>query len=114
MNLLSRNSSKNERRRLIWAKTRGVCAHCGRKASSQSQTIDHFVPKSQGGTYDYRNLLPLCRECNRERGSNDIDPFKYYKYAPSYVIKDSLRYKRQLLQYDFEYIDRKGKKRRKR
>ncbi|MCR5058795.1 MAG: HNH endonuclease [Clostridiales bacterium] len=37
-------------------------------------TIDHFVPRSLGGTFDRRNLMPLCKDCNKERKSDYIDP----------------------------------------
>ena len=88
--------NKKQRRRAIWKKTKGLCAHCGRKTGSTNQTIDHFIPKAKGGTYDYRNLMPLCKNCNHERACKEIDPFKYYKYAPASVNKKCMEYKKWL------------------
>ncbi len=83
------------RRKAVWKKTNGVCAHCGKAVSSQKQTIDHFIPKSWGGSYDMRNLVPLCQDCNWERKADEVNPAKFYKYAPQNVIHMCLSYKRQ-------------------
>lgn len=92
---MSRNNlSKTERRRIVWQKTGGICAHCGNTVYGNHQTIDHFIPKSLGGGFDMRNLVPLCRACNMQRHSNDIDPAKFYSYAPKTVISDCMTYKR--------------------
>lgn len=93
---MSKKITKSQRRKLIWKKTKGCCAHCGRKASSFRQTIDHFIPKIYGGTYDYRNLMPLCYECNNKRGCNLINPYKFYKYAPEEAIRKCIEYKNEL------------------
>lgn len=36
------------------------CHYCGTPAD----TVDHLIPKSQGGTDDPTNLVPACRPCN--------------------------------------------------
>lgn len=84
--------NKPTRRRAIWAKTDGHCAHCGKIAYGNNKTIDHFIPKSEGGGYDRRNLMPLCSSCNKQRSSEPIDPKEFYKYAPSWAIEDCLDY----------------------
>ena len=33
----------------ILAKTRGVCATCGKGISKDNMTVDHYIPKSCGG-----------------------------------------------------------------
>ena len=91
---MSYSRGKAYRRILVWKKTGGRCAHCGKKASSKNQTIDHFIPKSEFGTYDLRNLMPLCYACNHDRGSRVIDPYKYYSFAPKSIINDCVAYKK--------------------
>lgn len=81
----------------VWAKTKGICAHCGKRVATRSRTIDHFVPKFQGGSYDFRNLMPLCRDCNRLRGSRWIDPFVFYSYAPWKANRQCLDYRKGFL-----------------
>ena len=79
----------------IWAKTGGVCAHCGKPANGKNATVDHFIPKSWGGGNDKRNLLPLCRACNMRRMSEEVDAFSFYTYAPPWVLRECLEYRRE-------------------
>jgi 5-methylcytosine-specific restriction endonuclease McrA len=39
-----------------------------RRGSYRARTIEHTVPKSQGGTDNLDNLVLACRGCNRKRG----------------------------------------------
>ena len=71
------NRNKTDRLRQVWAKTKGVCAHCGNPSSGKDRTVDHYVPKSYDGGNDLRNLLPLCKKCNLARGNKPIDPFEF-------------------------------------
>ena len=56
----------------VWSKSNGLCAKCGKAIQDDKQTIDHFIPKYHGGTDDFRNLIPLCKACNRAKGSRLI------------------------------------------
>ena len=60
---------KENLKNLIWAKTNGICTKCGRAVEVDKRTIDHFIPKYHGGTDDIRNLIPLCKACNRAKSS---------------------------------------------
>lgn len=42
------------------------CAYCG---SSYNLTIDHVIPRSQGGTDTWENLVTACEPCNRRKGN---------------------------------------------
>lgn len=97
---MANNKNKSFRRINIWKKTNGVCAHCGRRASSREQTVDHYIPKSYGGGYDVRNLVPLCKDCNRARDNRIINARVFYKYAPSSVIQQCLDYEKE---FDSKY-----------
>jgi len=33
-------------------------------------TIDHIMPKNEGGTNDFSNLQSMCVKCNRKKGHN--------------------------------------------
>lgn len=90
---MAKQTAKVRRRREIWKKTNGICAHCGRATSSVNQTIDHFIPKLYGGGLDRRNLMPLCRKCNENRKAKIIDARTYYKYASDEVIEECNLYK---------------------
>ena len=57
---------------LVWIKTGGYCAKCGKSTPKDKQTIDHFIPKYHGGTDDMDNLIPMCKKCNKAKGSRII------------------------------------------
>ena len=87
--------AKSDRRRSIWKKANGLCAHCGKVTGAVSQTVDHAIPKSLGGGDDLRNLMPLCRKCNSVRGANNVKPARFYKYASRESISDLYAYRRE-------------------
>jgi 5-methylcytosine-specific restriction endonuclease McrA len=48
------------------------CAYCGEHLTRAEQ--DHFIPARDGGGYTKDNIVPACRECNRDkRAKNPID-----------------------------------------
>ena len=53
-----------------------LCIYC---LSAPFEEIEHFVPRSRGGTNDLSNLLPACIKCNRGRntGKHDKDPWEW-------------------------------------
>jgi len=70
----------------VWVRTRLAeaqnwrCCWCGRHTSIKrsrrdSATIEHVLPKSQGGTDDWENLAMSCARCNSNRGSQDMETF---------------------------------------
>lgn len=95
---MGRNRSKSNRLHLVWNKTGGLCAHCGRQASSRKQTVDHYIARSRGGGFDLRNLMPLCKECNQERGNDPIDPVVFYKFASNEIIQQCLDYEKRFIE----------------
>jgi len=42
------------------------CGYCG---SRHNLTVDHIVPRSQGGTDSWENLITACEPCNRRKGN---------------------------------------------
>ena len=98
--VMKNKKTRTDRLKQIWAKTNGVCAHCGSPSSGRGRTIDHFVPRSFDGGYDTRNLMPLCKKCNLARGNSPVNPFEFYAYAPKkYII--------QCIKYQNEYRDKR-------
>jgi len=46
-----------------------TCAYCGDEANS----VDHIIPRSQGGTDDLDNLVAACMQCNCSKGARTPD-----------------------------------------
>ena len=44
------------------------CQYCGQDHSSAELTLDHIIPKVQGGKNDWTNVVACCRSCNVHKG----------------------------------------------
>lgn len=57
----------------------GFCYHCLIPLSQKTMTLDHVIPRSYGGTWNHRNLVPACQPCNRQRNNYDFELFRLWK-----------------------------------
>ncbi len=55
-------------RRNIYARDRGRCHYCGKRFPTSQLTLDHVVPRSQGGQDRWDNLVSACTSCNSRKG----------------------------------------------
>lgn len=55
-------------RRNIFARDTNRCQYCGKKFSTSELSLDHVVPRSQGGTSTWENLVCACTKCNIRKG----------------------------------------------
>ena len=53
----------------LYGKQKGYCAGCGKHFEERHLEVDHYVPKSKGGTDHKSNLQLLCSACNRMKGN---------------------------------------------
>lgn len=83
---------KAEIKRIVLGKTDGVCARCGKAITFEKATIEHFVPKYRGGADDERNLLPLCKNCNKQKGSRIVIAEEYYPYLKRSFCENANEY----------------------
>jgi 5-methylcytosine-specific restriction endonuclease McrA len=44
------------------------CQYCGDDFNSGDLTVDHIIPKVQGGNNDWTNVVACCRSCNIRKG----------------------------------------------
>lgn len=62
-------------RRDIYLRDRGTCGICGNFVAPDNFSIDHIIPISKGGTYDYDNLQCCCKKCNQLKDDALPDDF---------------------------------------
>lgn len=55
-------------RRGVLARDRETCQYCGVQPGRSQLTVDHVLPKSQGGLTTWENVVTACRECNHRKG----------------------------------------------
>lgn len=57
------------KRERIWRRDRCRCFYCGNGLSLDAMTLDHRIPRAQGGTNADTNLVACCRACNQAKGN---------------------------------------------
>lgn len=76
-------------RRGVLSRDRDTCQYCGCQPGRVNLTIDHVVPRSQGGQTTWDNVVTACRECNRKKGGRTPEQahmlLKIVPRQPQYV-----------------------------
>lgn len=54
-------------RRNLYKRDNMTCQYCGATPGSQELTIEHVIPRAQGGTTTWENCVLACVECNRRK-----------------------------------------------
>lgn len=89
----------SEEREMLLRKSDGKCSHCGKPLTLDTVTCDHVIPISRGSDNNYKNMVALCKECNKEKADRLITDSMgfYYRYLkPNYL--------KQLIGYAEEYL----------
>src|SRR5437763_15325947 len=55
-------------RRNIYARDSSRCQYCGKKFSTTELSLDHVIPKSQGGRSTWDNIVCCCIKSNVKKG----------------------------------------------
>lgn len=74
-------------RRRLWHYQDGRCFYCDaptvldypKKPPRNGATIDHIIPKSEGGGLIMQNLVMACKTCNTTRGHRSAEEFLVIK-----------------------------------
>jgi len=56
-------------RRNLYRRDQFACQYCGGRPGSEELTIDHIVPRSEGGRTTWRNCVLACVECNKRKAN---------------------------------------------
>jgi 5-methylcytosine-specific restriction endonuclease McrA len=66
-----------------------TCQYCGVMPGRQELTVDHVLPRSQGGAHSWQNLVTACKPCNQRKGSRTPEEAQMrlirHPFQPSYV-----------------------------
>ncbi len=55
-------------RRNIFARDNNQCQYCGKKYPTSDLSLDHILPRSQGGGSSWENIVCACIDCNVRKG----------------------------------------------
>lgn len=63
-------------RRNLWKRDKMTCQYCGVRPRSDEITIDHVIPRSQGGITSFRNCVLACVKCNKKKAGRTPEQAK--------------------------------------
>lgn len=52
------------------------CQYCGEVFNHKDLTLDHVIPRSQGGKTTWENSVTACKDCNHRKGHKLIKPMR--------------------------------------
>jgi 5-methylcytosine-specific restriction endonuclease McrA len=55
-------------RRNLYARDNSRCQYCGKHYATKDLTLDHVIPRVQGGEHTWENLVCACVKCNARKG----------------------------------------------
>ena len=63
-------------RRNMYIRDNYVCQYCGNLFPYSELTIDHVVPRVDGGKTSWTNCVTCCKKCNTKKGRDYIKPLR--------------------------------------
>ncbi len=61
-------TSQVQRLTHIYARDSSRCQYCGKKYPTTELSLDHVIPRSQGGRSTWENVVRCCIKCNVKKG----------------------------------------------
>lgn len=60
-------------KRNIFVRDKHSCQYCGKKMEPGDCTVDHIVPKADGGRSTWENCACSCKKCNNLKGDTPLE-----------------------------------------
>lgn len=59
--------NSNFSRKAVVKRDKSSCQYCGKSLSASAVTIDHVLPRAQGGVTSFVNCVVACQACNNKK-----------------------------------------------
>jgi 5-methylcytosine-specific restriction endonuclease McrA len=71
-----RRPVSRETRALVWEESTGACSYCGSSLDEVTFTLDHIIPRCEGGGNERENLTVACADCNRSKSAKPLSEWQ--------------------------------------
>ena len=120
--MTSRKTFTHKERQAVFDKYEGCCAYCGEEFKDiKDMQVDHLHPLHLGGTNDFDNLMPSCKQCNHYKSTYTLEKFRdqlglltsrldehfIYRLAKKYMLVEEHIHKIPV-QFYFEWLKEMG------
>lgn len=68
--------NSNFSRKALIKRDRSTCQYCNKKLSASQITIDHVLPRAQGGITSFTNCVVCCQMCNNKKADRTPEQSK--------------------------------------
>lgn len=114
---MSRLQNTKRKMQKLWDEGHRTCYYCkrttidhvGHRIRGIMWTVDHIIPRSEGGSDAIDNMVMSCYSCNRLRGTIPYDYFSKHVYDMDSYNEFAVRGKRLYLKEHGLYVDNKQK-----
>jgi 5-methylcytosine-specific restriction endonuclease McrA len=96
------NKYSNQRYK-VYTRCAGHCGYCGKELNADTLITAKIDPR---GVKIFRNLMPCCEECHRDKGLLNLDMFRLKKVWPSLTDEDKQGFRnicRKVREYKFYF-----------
>ncbi|MCU0240418.1 MAG: HNH endonuclease [Pyrinomonadaceae bacterium] len=69
VNMHRKRRETTMKRARIYIRDRYRCQYCGEHKNASDLTLDHILPRAQGGESTPQNLVSACIKCNQRKGN---------------------------------------------
>lgn len=88
--------NSNFSRKALVKRDKSSCQYCNKKLTASQITVDHVIPRAQGGITSFVNCVVSCHECNNKKadrtpeqaGMKLLKKPTYPSFSSNYYVSD--------------------------
>jgi hypothetical protein len=102
---IKNETSKEIKRSKIYVRDNGICDVCNKFVLLKDYDLGHLVDKSNGGGYEWDNLVVMHRECNHSKPHHSsVEEYNKWKLTKHLQIASNTKITRSIPQEQSTYI----------
>lgn len=87
VNVRRRRRESTMKRVRIYIRDRYCCQYCSDHRPAKDLTLDHILPRAQGGKTTPQNLVSACKKCNQRKGNRTPEQARMPLLTPQKLLR---------------------------